>query len=86
MRRRDFITLLVGAATWPLVARAQQTERMRRIGVLIGTAANDAEGQARIAAFLQGLQELHWIVGRNTRIDIRWTAGNPPIHANMRRN
>ena len=78
MRRREFVTLLGGAtAAWPLAARAQQPERMRRIGALIGTAANDAEGQARIAAFLQGLQELHWIVGRNARVDIRWTGGNP---------
>jgi ABC-type uncharacterized transport system substrate-binding protein len=76
--RRRFLATLGGTAAWPLAARAQQGERMRRIGVLIGTAANDAEGQARIAAFLQGLQELHWIVGRNARIDIRWTAGNPP--------
>jgi putative tryptophan/tyrosine transport system substrate-binding protein len=76
MRRRDFITLLGGAAAWPLAARAQQGERVRRIGVLMTQAANDPEGQARIAAFLQGLQELGWSVGRNLRIDIRWSAGN----------
>jgi putative ABC transport system substrate-binding protein len=75
MRRRDFITLLGGAAAWPLAARAQQGERVRRIGVLMTQAANDPEGQARIAAFLQGLQELGWSVGRNLRIDIRWSAG-----------
>jgi ABC-type uncharacterized transport system substrate-binding protein len=75
--RREFITLLGGAAVaWPLGARAQQGERARRIGVLMGQAANDPEGQARIAAFLQGLQELGWSVGRNVRIDIRWSAGN----------
>jgi putative ABC transport system substrate-binding protein len=77
MKRREFITLLGGAATaWPLAARAQQGERMRRIGVLMGQAANDPEGQARVAAFFQGLQELGWSVGRNVRIDIRWSAGD----------
>jgi ABC-type uncharacterized transport system substrate-binding protein len=76
VRRREFITLLGGAAAWPLAARAQQGERTRRIGVLIGQVANDPEGQARIAAFLQGLQELGWSVGRNVRIDIRWSAGS----------
>lgn len=77
MRRREFIMFLGGlAAAWPLAARAQQSERVRRLGVLIGNAANDPEGQARIAAFLQGLQELGWSVGRNVRIDIRWTSGN----------
>ena len=76
MRRRELISLLVGAATWPLAARAQPGERMRRIGVLMSTGAGDPLGQARLAAFLQGLQELGWAVGRNARIDIRWTAGN----------
>ena len=57
MRRRDFITLLGGAAAWPLDARAQQPDRMRRIGMLSGLAADDPEGQARIAAFVQGLQQ-----------------------------
>jgi ABC-type uncharacterized transport system substrate-binding protein len=77
VKRREFITLLSGAvAVWPLAARAQQPERMRRIGVLTGLAANDPEGQARIAAFLQGLEESGWSVGRNVRIDIRWSAGN----------
>jgi putative ABC transport system substrate-binding protein len=77
MRRREFITLLGGAAAaWPVVARAQQPERMRRIGVLLSLAANDSEGQARVAAFLQGLQQLGWSEGRNVRIDIRWSAGN----------
>ncbi len=77
MRRREFITLLGGAAAaWPLAARAQQPERMRRIGVLMSLAADDPEGQARIAAFLQGLQQLGWTDGRNVRIDTRWGAGN----------
>jgi putative ABC transport system substrate-binding protein len=78
MQRREFITLLGGAAAgWPLVARAQQTERMRRIGVLSGGgAANDPDAQGYIGAFLQGLQQLGWTDGRNMRIDTRWGAGN----------
>jgi putative ABC transport system substrate-binding protein len=75
MRRRKFIGLLGGvAAAWPLVARAQQ--RMRRIGVLMHLAADDPDGQSRFAAFLQGLQEAGWAVGRNVTIDVRWTAAN----------
>jgi putative ABC transport system substrate-binding protein len=74
--RREFITLLTGAAAWPMAARAQQPERMRRIGVLMSTRAGDPEGEARRAAFLHGLQELGWTVGRDVRIDIRWSAGN----------
>jgi putative ABC transport system substrate-binding protein len=78
MNRRAFITLLGGAAVaWPLAARAQQPERVRRIGVLMAAlSANDSEGQARVAAFLQGLQELGWSVGRNVIVDIRWSTGN----------
>ena len=76
MRRRQFITLLGGATAWPLVARAQQGERTRRIGVLLNLAADDPEGQARLAAFLQGLQEAGWAVGRNLRVEIRWAAGD----------
>ena len=76
MRRREFIAALGGAAAWPMAARAQQPERMRRIGVLMGFAADDAEGQRRIAAFQQGLQQLGWTDGRNVRIDYRWAAGN----------
>ena len=73
MKRRTFISLIGGAAVaWPLAARAQQPDRMRRIGVLMPLAADDAEGQARLAAFLQGLQEAGWAVGRNVRIDLRW--------------
>ena len=77
MKRREFITLF-GAATvaWPLAARAQQRERVPRVGVLIGTAADDAIGQARMAAFLQGLGQLDWMVGRNVRMDIRWAAAD----------
>jgi ABC-type uncharacterized transport system substrate-binding protein len=72
MKRREFITLLGGAAAWPLAAGAQQAERMRRIGVLVASAADDSEFQARMAAFLQGLAQLGWSDGRNVQIDIRW--------------
>ena len=65
MRRRAFITLLGGAAAWPLAARAQQAERVRRIGVLMTSAADDPESLARVGAFLQGLQELGWTDGRS---------------------
>ena len=75
MKRREFITLLGGAAAWPLTARGQQGERMRRVGVLMGLAADDREAPARVAAFAQGLQELGWTMGRNVRIDYRWGAG-----------
>jgi ABC-type uncharacterized transport system substrate-binding protein len=77
LRRRDLITLLGGAAAaWPLAARAQQGGRMRRIGALMPFAANDAQAQARNAAFLQGLQQSGWTVGRNVQIDYRWSAGS----------
>ena len=76
MKRRQFITVLGSAVAWPLAARAQQGERVRRVGVLIPFAANDAQPQPRIAAFLQGLQQLGWIDGRNMRIEYRWSAGN----------
>jgi ABC-type uncharacterized transport system substrate-binding protein len=72
VRRRAFISLLGGAAAWPLVARAQQPERMRRIGVLMNLPADDPEGQPRLTGFLQGLQELGWTDRRNVRIDTRW--------------
>jgi putative ABC transport system substrate-binding protein len=67
VRRRDFVTLIGGAAAWPLAAHAQQGERMRRIGVLMNLPADDPEGQARLAAFLQELQEAGWAVGRNAQ-------------------
>jgi putative ABC transport system substrate-binding protein len=73
MKRREVITVLGGAAAWPLVAHAQQPERMRRIGVLIPAATDDRIFQARLAAFLQELQQLGWADGRNIRIDIRWS-------------
>jgi putative ABC transport system substrate-binding protein len=76
MRRRDFITLLGGAAAWPLAARAQQPAQLRRIGVLMPFAEDDPVGQARVAAFVQGLQQSGWTDGRNVRIDYRWSAGD----------
>ena len=76
MIRRDFITLLGGAAAWPLAAQAQQEgDRIRRVGVLMNIAADDADAPVRVAACAQGLQELGWIIGRNLRIEYRWTAG-----------
>jgi putative tryptophan/tyrosine transport system substrate-binding protein len=74
--RREFITLLGGAAAWPLAVHAQQPRRVRRIGVLMYTAADDSQGQAWVAAFAQGLQQLGWEVGGNVRIDYRWGAGD----------
>ena len=76
MKRREFITLVGGAAAWSLAARAQQPERMRRIGVLMNLATDDPEAQARLAAFLQSLQEAGWTVGRNAQIDIHWGAAD----------
>jgi putative tryptophan/tyrosine transport system substrate-binding protein len=74
MRRRDFITVVGSAAAWPLIAVAQQSDRMRRIGVLMGFAESDPEGQALVAAFREGLEKLGWAESRNVRIDYRWTA------------
>ena len=76
MKRREFIAVLGGAAALPFAARAQQRERTRRIGVLVGQAADDPIAQARNAAFLQGLQELGWTVGRNVQLDYRWAPAN----------
>jgi putative tryptophan/tyrosine transport system substrate-binding protein len=77
MQRREFITLLGGVAVgWPLTARAQQPDRIRRIGVLMNLLETDPQSQARIAAFVQGLRELGWVEGRNLRIDYRWAAGD----------
>ena len=76
MKRREFITLLSGAALWPLAARAQQAERMRRVAVLESVAMDDPEARPRSAAFEHGLQALGWTVGGNVRIDQRWAAGN----------
>src|SRR5437870_10278587 len=76
MRRREFITIFGGAASWPLTARAQQRERVRRVGVLMTLAADDPQSPLRLAAFHQGLQQLGWTVGRNVQIDYRWGAGD----------
>jgi putative tryptophan/tyrosine transport system substrate-binding protein len=75
MQRREFISLLCGVAAYPFASRAQQADRMRRIGVLISI-ADDSEGRSRLAAFQQGLRELHWTEGRDLQIDVRWSAAD----------
>jgi putative ABC transport system substrate-binding protein len=77
VKRREFITLLGGAAAWPLAARAQQPERVRRIGVLMGWSDMDLEYRARLAAFQEALARLGWMDGQGLRIDVRWTLGDP---------
>jgi len=79
VKRRTFITLLGGAAAWPLAARAQQAERMRRVGVLIPGASDDPVSQARLAAFLEGLRQLGWVDGRNVRIETRLGASDADL-------
>jgi hypothetical protein len=82
VRRRQFITLLGGAAAWPLAARAQQQgERMRRIGVLLSSSADDPLAQTLVGALSQGLQELGWVLGRNLRVDYRWAAVDAGAHS-----
>ena len=76
MKRREFIAGLGSAAAWPVVARAQQPGRMRRIGVLMGFDENDPEGKPRYSAFTRGLADLGWTDGRNVRIDLRWGGGD----------
>src|SRR5436190_12477559 len=76
IRRREFITLLGGAATWPLAARAQQPARMRRVGILLNASSDDPQYQAWVGAFLQALALLGWTIGRNVRIDTRWATNN----------
>jgi len=76
MKRREFITLIGGAAAWPLAARAQQPSATKRVGVLMSLAESDPEGQARLIAFRDGLRQRGWVEGRNLRIDVRWTAGD----------
>src|SRR5436190_11183692 len=85
MKRRDFITLLGGAAAWPLAARAQQGERVRRIGVLMGF-ANDVEAKARIEAFEKGLETEGWSPGQNLRIEYRYAEGDPRACRRSRKN
>jgi hypothetical protein len=78
IRRRDFMKILAGSAvSWPLATHAQQSERLRRVGVLMNLAAEDPEGQVRLKAFIQGLQKQGWIEGRNMRVDMCWGAGKP---------
>ncbi len=82
--RREFITLLGAAAAWPVAARAQQPERMRRVGVLMGYAESDPAAQAQVAALRQGLQKLGWDEGRNIHVDVRFPGGTltrcaPPL-------
>ena len=79
MTRREFITLLGSAAVWPLSARAQQAEQMRRVGVLLSTHEGDPGRRAQLAAFVQRLTELGWTDGRNARLDVRWTAGSVDV-------
>ena len=80
MRRRGFITLLAGAAAWPLAAHAQQPERMRPVGVLISNAENDPTSQAYVTAFAEALRHLGWVEGKNIRIDYRFAAGDPALY------
>src|SRR5215208_4871611 len=80
MQRREVVALLGGAAAYPLAARAQQSEPIRRIGVLQSTAASDPESSARSTVFLESLQQLGWIDGRNLRIDTRWAAGDDGLY------
>ena len=83
MRRREFITLLGGAAAFVSgMAFAQQRERMRRVAVLMNSGPNDPDGQARLAAFMQGMQETGWSVGRNLNINLRWGAGDADNYRN----
>ena len=79
MRRRDFVAGLGSVAAWPVLAHAQQSPRMRRIGVLLACAESDSEGKAYIAAFREGLQKLGWTEGRNVRIDYRWGAADTEL-------
>jgi putative ABC transport system substrate-binding protein len=76
MRRREFIGVLGGLAAWPFPARAQQPDRMRRIGIIVNAASDAAEYQAYVGAFLQALALLGWTIGRNVRIDTRWATAN----------
>ena len=85
-RRKFLATLLGGAAAWPLAARAQQREQMRRIGALMNLTADDPEASARVTALAQGLQQLGWTVGRNLQIDYRWGAGDADTNTPTRGN
>src|SRR5215217_4855608 len=76
MRRREFVTLVAGAAAWPFAARAQQSERIRRIGIILPAAAEDSEFRPRLSAFLQRMQDLGWSIGRNLQIETHWATTN----------
>ena len=82
MKRREFITLVGGAAAWPVAAHAQQDGRVRRIGVILPAASDDAEFQTWMGAFLQALAQLGWTIGRNIRIDTRWATANAASNPN----
>jgi putative tryptophan/tyrosine transport system substrate-binding protein len=87
MRRREFISVIGGAAAWPITARAQQIERPRRIGILLGSySSTDQAGQVRIGTLLKTLRELGWEDGRNLSIDYRWGAGNTSKTSGSRQN
>jgi putative ABC transport system substrate-binding protein len=86
MRRREFIAGLGAAAAWPAAARAQQRDRVRRIGVLTNLPANDAQMETRNGAFLEALKQLGWTPGRNVEIEYRWERKLPTATANMQRN
>jgi len=77
VKRREFITLLGGAAVWPVTARAQHGERVRRVGVLLNVSAGDPDRQANVATFVQALRQLGWVDGRNIQIETRWSGGDP---------
>ena len=80
IRRREFVAALGGAMAWPLAARAQQGDRVRRIGVLVGGDENDPETKLRYSAFTQALADLGWTDGRNVRMDLRWGGGSGDIN------
>jgi putative ABC transport system substrate-binding protein len=79
VRRREFIPLLASAAAWPLVARAQQSDKIKRIGVILPAAADDSEFQTLVGAFLQALAQSGWTIGHNVRIDTRWATNSDDI-------
>jgi hypothetical protein len=86
MRRREFLGVLGSTAAWPVVAQAQLAGRVRRIGILMGGAESDQEGQSSVAAFREGLRNLGWVEGRNSEIDIRWAAADVELMECISRN
>jgi putative ABC transport system substrate-binding protein len=85
LRRREFITLLGGAAAWPLAASAQQGDRVRRIGLLIAPDEHDPAGKTQLSAFMHALSDLGWTAARNMRMDLRWDPNHTPIDSAARR-